>query len=209
MMTGFSKCVLAVSIMAASIVGCSTEAKDGDAESDAPDIALDTASEADEGDSYNGWSQGIIAYYEVSYGWVNASQTFYQNYGDSSRGGGVCLVQKVAGLSCSSDAVCLTWAKNTYGDAAKPWGYCYAGECYARPGSSDDLCKPHPNRSPANGNMTLDAFTISNTSNWYGLGCMTKTAGPNGACGSEVPSLYMRHVVPVTLWNICDVPGEC
>jgi hypothetical protein len=205
-MTGFSKCVFAVGIMTASIVGCSADREAVDADNDAPDLALDTAAEADEGVSYNGWHQGIVASYEVSYGWVSAQHTFYRDYGDNARGGGVCLVQKVIGSSCSSDPVCDSWAKGTHGGTA--YGYCFAGECYARPGSGADYCGMSPNRSVTS-NMSMSAFNISNVMNWYALGCMTKNAGPNSACGGTDTSQYMRTVTPTTNWNICDVPGEC
>jgi hypothetical protein len=206
-MVGFSKCALAVSVMMVAIVGCTAEREVVAGESDAPDLALDTASEADEGYSYNGWTQSIVASQETSYGWVNAEQTFIRDYGDNARGGGVCLVQHVSGSSCSSDPVCDSWAKGTYGGTA--YGYCYSGSCFARPGSGATYCSMSPNRSLATNNLVAQAFTTSYGGNWHALGCMTKAAGPSAACGGTDTSQYMRHVVPMSLWNICDIPGEC
>jgi hypothetical protein len=49
-----------------------------------------------------------------------------------------------------------------------------------------------PNRT--NSAIAIPGFA---TSPYVGLGCMTKTAGPNTACGGTNTSLYMRLVVQI------------
>jgi hypothetical protein len=203
----FSVKGIALAFGLTSVVGsvaCATEpATDV---TDAPEAAIDSLDTADEGDSYNGWTQSVPNFF-ACYDWYLFPQsdqfwfqhTFTRSSGDSTRGGGGCVVNQT-GTSCSSDSTCLGLAQSTYGASA--YGYCYSGLCYSRPGSQSDFCTLNPNRAPG----TIDKLTWnrnSTLSNSYVLGCMTKTAGPNTACGGTDTSQYMRAVMAPVYWDVC------
>jgi hypothetical protein len=166
--------------------------------SDAPEAAVDGLDESDVGTDYNGWSQSANVAINVcgmgpSFMWHNLSRSF----GDATRGGGVCLVANY-GSACSTDAECHASATAAWGPSV--WGYCYAGNCYARPGSQADYCTLNPNRAPGQ----LMKYISPSSSN-YALGCMTKTGGPNTACGGTNTSLYMRTLTDnVYTWDGCE-----
>jgi hypothetical protein len=167
-------------------------------EEQTPDTSLDVLDEQDQGTSYNGWTQAVSGVYLNTYGGIiTVHHTLSRSYGDATRGGGGCFVVRRPGTSCSADSQCQADAQAAYGASA--YGYCFSGQCYARPGSQASYCALNPNRSPG----TVSSGFISGspyTANEYGLGCMTKTAGPNTACGGTNASLYMREVAPL-LWT--------
>jgi hypothetical protein len=158
---------------------------------EAPKAALDSIDERDEGTTYNGWWQAPTLQYDCEIG-VFLTHQLTRSSGDDTRGGGACFVSRT-GASCSSDTTCTSQAQATWGGAA--YGYCYAGECYQRPGAQSSYCALNPNRSPG----TLFAYppTVFFDGNDFALGCMTKTAGPNTACGGTEGSSYMRTVSPL------------
>jgi hypothetical protein len=169
--------------------GC---AADPASNTEAPSVATDTTDVADEGDSYAGWSQTPYLYIPMCGGQAYIMHTLTRSSGDSTRGGGGCAVV-ATGASCSSDSTCLSAAQASYGSAA--YGYCYAGACYSRPGSQSDYCALNPNRGSGN------IWKYPPGSAWtdFALGCMTKTAGPNTACGGTDASQYMRSVTQAYL----------
>jgi hypothetical protein len=182
-------------MIAFGVVACAAQPAN---EENAPEIVSDSVDEQDEGYSYNGWQQ--IAWYEWNYcsqAPNSASQTFVRSYGDATRGGGACYV-KSTGVGCSSDSTCLANAVATYGGSA--YGYCFAGSCYSRPGSQASYCSLSPNRGPSTVNVP-NAFSgdIWDGTNHLLL-CMTKTAGPNPACGGTSTSQYMRNVVGLNIF---------
>jgi hypothetical protein len=129
---------------------------------------------------------------------INMGTTFVRYSGDLTRGGGTCLVLKRTSGACTQDSTCITEARNHFGEGA--WGYCYNGMCYNRPGLQANFCTLNPNRSPGtyySSNVTTSAFN-NYYSNPYMLGCMTKTAGPNTACGGTDPTKYEKVVIPLT-----------
>ena len=67
-------------------------------------------------------------------------------------------------------------------------------------------CNVNPSRSPSTfSSPSSVALGLTDHVMWapgvvptYALGCMTKTAGPNTACGGSNPSLYMRDLKNAT-----------
>jgi hypothetical protein len=192
--------VWGISLSLAALVGLSACAStEAPAEADAPEATLDDAiDERDEGTSYNGWTQTADVRLNL---FVNAyimTHTFTRSSGDATRGGGGCFVIRKPGTSCSSDATCTTAAQAQYGASA--YGYCYSGVCYSRPGGQSPYCALAPNRSPGVVNALWGADPYAPwTNNEFVVGCMTKTAGPNPACGGTNTSLYMRTMAQAWL----------
>jgi hypothetical protein len=184
---------VAAIVVASVVSACGMTDRQDDQE--APTAEVDALAESDEGVAYNGWTQSIAGSVDPCIGIASYWQTFTRASGDATRGGGTCFVHKKPGTSCSSDTTCTTAAQAQYGASA--WGYCYSGVCYSRPGSQSSFCALSPNRAPGTvGNVYLSATT---TFQEHVLGCMTKTAGPNTACGGTNASLYMRTVGPATI----------
>jgi hypothetical protein len=182
--------------LASSTLAVSACTTDPPAGGETPATTFDGLDERDQGVVYNGWYQWMSGAFDAELITATFTHNFTRSSGDTARGGGGCLVRKT-GRSCSDDSTCTTQAQTLYGASA--WGYCYSGACYDRPGSQATHCALNPNRSAANGNMTLTkaAYPVAHTFNqddYYTLGCMTKTAGPNTACGGTDTSLYMRVV---------------
>jgi hypothetical protein len=175
---------------------------------EAPDLAIEGLDESDEGTSWNGWSMSISG--RVAYNGFFTSMwstgTFSRTSGDATRGGGVCtVVKRIANpASCTSDAACTTAAQAQWGAAA--YGYCFAGSCYSRTGDQATYCTTNPARPPSTFTSPVTpALGLTDHVMWaagvvptYTLGCMTKTAGPNTACGGSNTGLYMRSVVNAT-----------
>jgi hypothetical protein len=91
-----------------------------------------------------------------------------------------------------SDGACV-WGSQAH-------GYCYSGACWYRAGSQASDCALSPNRTA--GTLTKSVSTAMGYG--YGvLGCMTKTSGPNTACGGTNTSLYVRTISGFTSTN-CD-----
>jgi hypothetical protein len=157
-------------------------------EADAPEAALDSVSEQDEGASYNGWTQVGGGSYGLDSGSWGFSHVLQRSYGDNTRGGGACIVVQ-KGNTCSSDGDCMGLAQAEFGPAA--YGYCYAGYCKSRPGGQAGNCTLNPNRGAGQLDLWGWGYYSSNPAI---LGCMTKTGGPNTACGGTNTSLYMRSV---------------
>jgi hypothetical protein len=186
-MIGMTKSALLAAALAATttLFACAPEA---DTSGDAPAIESDALDVTTEGYTYNGWTQS------ASIG-SGISSTFTRSSGDATRGGGACYVLAVSHItgSCSSDAQCTGWAQGLYGSNA--YGYCNSyGACLARPGSQADYCVLNPNRTAGTVSKSLPANppTGPDACYQYALGCMTKTAGPNTACGGTNQNLYMR-----------------
>jgi hypothetical protein len=162
----------------------------------APAFDTDATLDAlDEGHIYNGWNQYPDLYYQkncssqaiISNG--SMSHVLDRFEGDATRGGGACHVVKQHGSSCSTDSDCAV--------SAPQYGYCYSGTCYVRPGSQADECVMGPNRGAGSVGKTVGSYGGYAWQDFnYVLGCMTKTAGPNTACGGTNGSLYMRAVWP-------------
>jgi hypothetical protein len=173
---------------AIAVSACASEAPES---SEAPTATMDQLEAADEGDSFNGWTQSGLVFVDL---WQYSNNYIYHNFarsfGDSTRGGGACFV-RANGVSCSSDPSCTTIAQGTFGGAA--FGYCYQGQCYSRPGSAATYCSQNPNRGPG---FVTKGLTAGDVSNFDGamIGCMTKTAGPNAACGGNNGAFYMRFL---------------
>jgi hypothetical protein len=184
-MSSFSKmfgiCVGAV--FAASVSACAAEPLH---DREAPETTLESLDEADQGTSYNGWSQSVYASYNWCMSVGSFDHTLSRSSGDSTRGGGGCAVEWQSGSSCSADSTCVASAQSMYGASA--YGYCYSGQCYLRPGSQATYCSLNANRSPG----TVTGLVLGSAQ--HVVGCMTKTAGPNTACGGTNTSLYMRSV---------------
>jgi hypothetical protein len=179
-----------------SAVACSASA----ANDEAPVAEVDALSAQDEGTDYNGWSQWAEFRMDLCSPGYN---DFYIVHGlsrwdgDATRGGGGCAVY-TPGTSCSVDSDCQAQATGTFGAAA--YGYCYQGSCALRPGSQSDYCAMSPNRAAGE----LWKYKARADAQWISgvLGCMTKTAGPNAACGGTNNGLYMRAVFSgVTYWQ--------
>jgi hypothetical protein len=186
------KTIFGVGVVAVALSASACAAEPVESTSDeAPTADLGAIDPQDEGSGYNGWLHETSIIVQANYGFTTLTNTFWRNGGEATRGGGGCYVVGT-GAGCSSDATCLSSAQATYGASA--WGYCYQGGCYARPGSQAAYCSLSPNRSP--GQATNAWFSISLAGNQYGLSCLTKTGGPNTACGGTNTSLYMRYVTP-------------
>jgi hypothetical protein len=163
-------------------------------DSEAPDTTFSTVDEQDEGTSFNGWTQSVSGSVEAGFGLTYFEHTFSRSSGDATRGGGGCLTIWTNN-GCSSDANCQAPAQSSYGPSA--YGYCYSGRCYSRPGSQADFCSLSPNRGPG----VVSKVSFSTYGNAYVVGCMTKTSGPNTACGGTNTGLYMRmmHYLPISI----------
>jgi hypothetical protein len=183
-----SWCSVMVVAAVVGAAGCSVEASTEEASS----ADLDGLDPSDEGTNYNGWTQFLTYDFDRSFQQINSiTHTLSRSSGDATRGGGGCLVVQ-QGMACSSDSTCTTTAQSLYGAGA--YGYCYQGaSCLLRPGSQASYCALNPNRSPGALTQTFSSLYKSGMS-WFVLGCMTKTAGPNTACGGTNASLYMRSV---------------
>jgi hypothetical protein len=168
------------------------------ASDDAPEAAMDAIDPRDEGTDWNGWSQEAFVMVNVCGGGPNwLWHNLNRSWGDATRGGGVCLVANY-GSACSTDAECHASATAGWGPSV--YGYCYQGNCYARPGSQGDWCVLNPNRAPGQLNRT-----IAGSSSYFALGCMTKNAGLNAACGTTNTSQYMRTLSSnVWSWEGCE-----
>jgi hypothetical protein len=176
--------ILAASSLAVS--ACAAEP----VSAEAPETTLDSLDVADEGSTYNGWYQYAGGVYSTLTGTVTFHHGLTRFSGDTSRGGGACLVVETAN-TCSVDSDCLAGAQLFYGSSA--YGYCYTGVCYSRPGSQATHCALNPNRSAAAGNMLLTKPEYyADDRPYHAVACMTKTAGPNTACGGTNTSNYMR-----------------
>lgn len=178
-------------VLALGVTACSAEPA---ADDEAPSAALTAVEERDQGSTYGGWTHTLNGFWDEASGDLDLTHTFTRASGDASRGGGACFVVHEL-TSCTDDASCTSAAKSAYGSLA--YGYCYSGSCYARPGSAPTFCTTNPDRSAANGNMTLTkGATTPIVGSWSVLGCMTKAAGPSTACGGTDTSAYMRRVQP-------------
>jgi hypothetical protein len=176
-----------LAVVASVSVGCTAER--AALTEAAPDVDADALDVADFGTSYNGWSIWAEGTSWRKEHWNDFSVGFTKSSGsDATRGGGGCLVRQVPGWTCSTDSQCPS--------AAPGWGYCVSGQCYERPGSQADWCALAPNNAPnasyAKGVSDNGYFSFSDQT--YVLTCLTKTAGPNTACGGTNTSLYMRAV---------------
>jgi hypothetical protein len=162
------------------------------AAADAPEIETDSVSSQDEGTSYNGWAQDPYGILQFCYGNLVLGSYLGRSYGDETRGGGACFVRRTT-TGCSADSTCLGVAQAQWGASA--YGYCYQGTCYSRPGGQATYCALNPNRGPGYLYTYVAAGAeIGFDGTDFALGCMTKTAGPNTACGGTNGSLYMRTV---------------
>jgi hypothetical protein len=176
---------------AVAVSACAAEPAPEDEGAEATLPELDSLAEQDVGASWNGWTQNTIAGYCIDIAWQQwAYHELVRSYGDNSRGGGACLTIRRQPLAyCSSDADCLGGAQSTYGGSA--YGYCNEGVCHDRPGSQATYCGLSPNRGP--GDLIDAGWQVGQSfAHWFVVGCMTKTAGPNTACGGTNTSLYMR-----------------
>jgi hypothetical protein len=178
--------VVAVLVLAGGAVGCAPVTEQA---TSAPEVAAESVAPRDVGTSYDGWTQSLAYTISTSSGSGTYHHALSRASGDSTRGGGACAVVRQPGSSCSADDTCTTAAQNVHGPSA--YGYCYSGECYFRPGAQASFCALNPNRSPG---------TLTGAPTWYSdddyvVGCMTKTAGPNTACGGSNASLYMRTML--------------
>jgi hypothetical protein len=181
----------------ASVSACTAEHS---TEEDAPIVASETLGAADEGASYNGWTQSVYLRDE----WCDGDPAYMahsltRTSGDDTRGGGACYVI-ANNTGCATDATCLTVAQSQYGSSA--YGYCYQGSCYSRPGSQATYCVVNPNRGPGGVDKWLVGTTAMYPSSFV-IGCMTKSAGPNTACGGTDTSQYMRTRGDLTQYGPC------
>jgi hypothetical protein len=188
--TIFSASIVALAV-GASACAAQNDANEATEASDAPVASTDTIGESDEGTDYNGWSHTVTGYWGMYDGYYAIDSIFTRYYGDATRGGGMCYAV-ASGAGCSSDASCTAQAQAQYGGSA--YGYCYSGSCYNRPGPQSGNCALSPNRAP--GALTITPSSFS----YYGvvIGCMTKTAGPNTACGGTDSSQYIRSLGYIT-----------
>jgi hypothetical protein len=197
-MTVTQKIVQFVGLGAIAVsVACTAAVPNGDV--DFTSDTDDSLAAMDVGTSYNGWTQSVSGTYCSMSGARTLNHTLSRSSGDTTRGGGGCTVV-AKGTSCSTDSNCQAAATAEYGSSA--WGYCYNGSCYSRPGGQE-LCFLNPNRAPGTigGDVGMgESFNV--------LGCMTKTAGFNTACGGTNGSLYMRTVgAPTPLSTTTSCPG--
>jgi hypothetical protein len=193
-MRTFNVLTCAFSVVTVSLAACSAEPPTS--EENAPDIEIaDLLDEQDQGSTWNGWSHGAGGQYIGGPGGpIFWSSSMTRTSGDLTRGGGACLVywRNANPSSCTTDAQCVTAAQTQFGPSA--WGYCLANYCLSRPGSQAAFCVQNPNRSPGSVSGPAATFTVypghTMPSAYH---CMTKTAGPNTACGGTNPSLYIRE----------------
>jgi hypothetical protein len=204
-MKRFDTLVLVTSVVTAlTASACANEVHEDDT-STAPTASLDTLEDQDQGTSYNGWAQ--ISQLMLDYCWPSEMTLWHElkrTSGDASRGGGGCYVRRTT-TSCSSDSTCTSMAQAQYGASA--YGYCYSGTCYNRPGSQANLCSMAPQRVPNVGTSHVLWRSVAVAppvdGNDFMVGCMTKTAGPNTACGGTNSSLYMRSMDPMLTQMTC------
>lgn len=167
------------------------------ADDEAPAVSDTPIDPKDEGNSYDGWTQEPMAAYDGCSGTYSISHWLTRGWGDATRAGGACWTYP-SSSSCSSDTTCTAEARSVYGSSA--FGYCYAGSCYARPGAPSTYCVTGSNRDPG----VLQRFDIPGPGiNGYAVGCMSKAAGPNSACGGTNSSLYMRYVTTPYYYPYC------
>lgn len=189
----------AVAAVGLSVVGCAAEPQIANA----PEVDDLGVAEADEGWAYNGWSQVLSYTIWLGSQYPEWRQTLTRSFGDSTRGGGACSVI-VTSTACSSDALCVSNAQASYGPSA--WGYCYQSKCHSRAWSQSVGCIIGSSRS--SGNTVIGPTGGTGTYQGWAdavLGCMTKTAGPNSACGGTDPSAYVRSVKLAT-YTSAEVP---
>lgn len=176
--------------LSAIVIGCAAAPP----EEGAPSADTDALDFADEGSFHEGWSMNPVGVYNQGWGATEYWGVQYmRTSGSETRGGGPCIVYKKIASSCSSDAQCAA--------AAPLFGYCFAGECYTRPGSQPQACFVAQDRAPGFYVGQTDfpgGYLAGHEEVPYVLGCMTKAAGPSTACGGA-PSGYMRWVNPMTV----------
>jgi hypothetical protein len=171
--------------------GCSSEPVAS--EGSAPTIDEAALAVQDEATDYDGWAMYPLLSENCIDGTNGVHLNVQRTSGDSTRGGGSCFARST-GASCSSDTTCTSAAQAAYGSLA--YGYCFQGSCYSRPGDANVYCARSPNITTSGGyggvygvlpssSVQYDGFDVS-------LGCLTKTAGPNTACGGTNGSLYIR-----------------
>lgn len=176
-------------------------------EAAAPAVNLDATDESDFGTSHNGWTQqnsGEICEGSLQ-GRFTLHHTLTRSFGTATRGGGGCLITPIylsggeaVDCTASSDTMgdghCTGYARSIWGSDA--YGYCTStNTCWARPGGQSAFCTLNSNRAPGTLSKTGWApgyNAESSNGPWSIVGCMTKTAGPNTACGGTASSLYMR-----------------
>jgi hypothetical protein len=170
-----------------AILGCTANPESLTSDVDV-DIDVETVAERDLGTSYDGWSVYASGTNWRAYGYAELSVGFFKYGGDDdSRGGGGCLVRRVVGASCSVDADCPKGHANG-------WGYCFYGACWQRAESQASWCALGPAQAHDSSVPMTVPVDLYNTDEWGILTCLTKTAGPNAACGGTDSSLYMRWV---------------
>jgi hypothetical protein len=214
-------------VLALAVSACAGSSNEGVA----PEVDSEGLDGQDNGATWNGWTQTPLWRIDLPNDNMEIRHTFTRSSGDATRGGGMCMVTLSGsanfqapttctdGSATQGDSLCTTAARNVWGSQA--YGYCYGGYCYDRMGSQATDCLLGSNRSPG---TVVDyrpgAYTMGDQ---YALGCMTKTAGPNTACGCTFPttatpnptytsgtqtglscgtsytSLYMRRVVPAQI----------
>jgi hypothetical protein len=189
--------------------GCVNTAESATDVVDSPEVDTDGLESQDFGTSWNGWDMtvgaSVINGGSVYY-FVAQTLTFGRSFGDATRGGGICTVLQKSGSSCTNDAAgdtaCTTGAVAQFGAGA--YGYCYNSVCYHRPGTAAAYCSQNPNRAPGSWTNVIATPSTPIVAGYSAvpltIGCMTKTAGPNPACGGTNQSLYMRTVQPSLLW---------
>jgi hypothetical protein len=173
---------LCAAIIVTLATACAREEREDGA---TPEVALDSVDTRDEHTTYNGWTQYTSAWADIC-GTEPAGfeHDLVRSSGDSTRGGGACAVN-YDGTACSSDTTCTSIAHASWGSQA--YGYCFSGACYIREQGQAAWCVMNSNRAPG-------ALGLSNITSTHVLGCMTKTAGSNTACGGTDSSLYVRTV---------------
>ena len=155
----------------------------------------DAVDVADYGYSWNGWSQFPTGTWYTETNSYVGEHVLTRTSGDATRGGGGCFTISATVANCTegSDTSCTQEAIAKYGTSA--YGYCSGGWCYYRPGSQSTYCAVNPNRAP--GTLTFSGSYPKiglEPHRTHALGCMTKTAGPNTACGGTDASQYVRVV---------------
>lgn len=192
--------------LASLLVACATTAT-----GDAPEAALESVDELDEGTTWNGMTQILLGKSSGA-----SALVAHTISGSGNRGGGGCVTVR-EGSACTSDATCTTAAKAKYGSLA--YGYCYQSQCYDRPGGIA-FCSTNQNRwsTPNSPHSLMKAYTLPsstyapNPASWldgnvYALGCMSKSWGPSGECGGTDPEAYMRTMSVASAGTdpLCDV----
>jgi hypothetical protein len=188
-MTNLYRTLIALALTGAScIVGCTAEPGSSEA---SPVVEDDNLEMSDYGYDYNGWYIDASGTNFSSLGYAEFDIWFTRpSPGDATRGGGGCLV-KYDGTSCTTDANCPV----SYGNG---WGYCVQNKCWQRPGAQATFCGLGRENAPNTGFTRTVDVPLYNTDTYGVLTCLTKTAGPNTACGGTETSLYMRGLRPVS-----------